>query len=132
MPQLNKIVCIEDEPDIRVVAEMALADIGGFEVKCCESGRQALYVTQEFIPDLFIVDVMMPGMDGPQTIKMLRAQPALADIPVIFMTAKVETQAREELMALGAIGIITKPFDPITLAEMVQSVWKKQEWTTKA
>lgn len=132
MSKLNKIVYIEDEADIRTVAEIALAEIGGLEVKCCASGKEALKLCQTFIPDVFLVDVMMPEMDGPETVKCLRAQPMLSHIPVIFMTAKVQIEAREDLMAMGAMGVIHKPFDPMTLAEMVQSVWKKQQCTTKA
>ncbi|HAA91651.1 MAG TPA: hypothetical protein DCE33_04355, partial [Rhodospirillaceae bacterium] len=87
-PELKKILMAEDDGDIQMIAEMALKDVGGFEVKICSSGQDALDVFCEFAPDLVLLDVMMPGMDGPTTLNKLRERDDGADVPVIFMTAK--------------------------------------------
>src|SRR5208282_4571999 len=87
---LTRILVIDDEPDIQVVARMALEEIGGFTVEICSSGDEAIKKTTAFAPDLILLDVMMPGMDGPSTLKTLRTVPETAGIPIIFLTAKVQ------------------------------------------
>ena len=124
-PELNRILYVEDEPDIRAVAEVALAAVGGFTLKMCSSGEEALQVAEAFAPDLILSDVMMPGMDGPATLAALRQLPALANTPAMFMTAKVQPQEVEQLRALGAIEVIAKPFDPMTLAERIRAAWQQ-------
>lgn len=124
-PTLSKILYVEDEPDIQTIARIALEDVGGFELRVCDSGAEALEVVDEYRPDLLILDVMMPGMDGPTTLVELRKQPALADTPALFMTAKVQPQELEQLRAQGALEVITKPFDPMTLAETIREIWHK-------
>lgn len=121
---LKKILYVEDEPDIRTIAAMALESLGGFELACCSSGQEALDKAPEFEPDLILLDVMMPGMNGPSTLQALRALPGLASTPVIFMTAKVQPQELAEYRALGALDVIHKPFDPMLLAEHVREIWK--------
>lgn len=116
---------VEDEPDIRAVAELALVSIGGFEVKICESGTQAIACVEAFMPDLILLDVMMPAMDGRETFKALRAIPGLSGIPVVFMTAKVQPAEIEEYKRLGAVDVIAKPFDPMTLSDVVREVWQR-------
>lgn len=120
---LNRILLVEDEPDIRTVAELALASVGGFAVHLCEGGAQALAELPGFAPDLVMLDVMMPGMDGPATLAELRKLPQGKDVPVIFMTAKVQQAEIESYKRLGAIGVIAKPFDPMTLADQVRELW---------
>lgn len=122
---LNRILYAEDEPDIQTVALMALETIGGFTVNACNSGLEALDKAVEFMPDLILLDVMMPGMTGPNTLIELRKFPELENVPVIFMTAKVQPQEIEEYKALGAIEVIAKPFDPMTLADTVKDIWQK-------
>ncbi|OEY65800.1 response regulator [Marinobacter sp. X15-166B] len=124
MPELKRIMYVEDEPDIRAVAELALVSIGGFTVKMCESGAQALACVEAFNPDLILLDVMMPGMDGRETFRALRALPALRATPVVFMTAKAQPAEVEEYQRLGAVGVITKPFDPMALPDRVREVWQ--------
>lgn len=125
MSELRRILYVEDEPDIRAVAELALEAVGGFEVKLCESGEQALAEAEGFDPDLILLDVMMPRLDGPETLRALRAIPALTNIPVAFMTAKVQPSEVESYKALGAIEVIAKPFDPMTLSDKVRAIWDK-------
>lgn len=125
--QLKKILYVEDDPDIQTVAVMALEAIGGFTVQVCSSGRDAIETVTEFEPDLVILDVMMPGMDGPATLEALRKLPAAADANVIFMTAKVQSHEVEHYRKLGAVDVIAKPFDPMTLANQVQAVWDRQQ-----
>jgi DNA-binding response OmpR family regulator len=122
-PPLARILHVEDEPDIQEVARLALEMVGGFTVLSCDSGRKALSAAAEFRPDLILLDVMMPGMDGPTTLAELRKAPATAATPVVFMTAKVQTHEVARLKELGAADVIEKPFDPMTLAERVNAIW---------
>ena len=123
---LSRILYVEDEPDIRFVAEMALQAVGGFTVITCASGEEALSAAPAAGADLLLLDVMMPGMDGPGTLKALRALAATADTPVIFMTAKVQATEVAMYKALGALEVIAKPFDPMTLAAQIQKIWATQ------
>lgn len=125
MAELQRVLYVEDEPDIRAVADLALSVVGGLEVRLCESGTQALSAARDFMPDFILLDVMMPGMDGPETLKALRAAPELASIPIAFMTAKVQPAEIEAYKALGAADVIAKPFDPMTLAGTVRAIWAK-------
>jgi CheY-like chemotaxis protein len=125
MPPLSRILYVEDDPDIRVIASLALETVGGLVLKACESGPQAIAAAPGFAPQLLLLDVMMPGMDGPTTLAQLRQLPATAATPVIFMTAKVQASEIEHYRALGAIGVITKPFDPMGLAEQVRALWQQ-------
>ena len=122
---LNRILCVEDEPDIQEVLEMALVAAGRFTLLICGSGTEALMRAAEFAPDLILLDVMMPEMDGPSVLKGLRQIPAVAAAPVIFMTAKAQPQEVNTFRKMGALGVITKPFDPMSLAETIRSLWSQ-------
>ena len=111
---------VDDEPDIREVAEISLGLDPGLSTRSCGSGEEALKVAAEWIPDIILMDVMMPVMDGPATLSHLRDNPATANIPVIFMTARAQTRELDRFRALGAVGVIPKPFDPMTLAAAVR------------
>ena len=124
---LQSIMLVEDEPDIRTVAVMALEMVGGFRVRACGSGEEALQAVDAFNPQLLLLDVMMPGMDGPGLLAALRARPATAATPVIFLTAKAQPEEIARLRALGAIEVLAKPFDPMTLAEQVRASWQNME-----
>ncbi|MDP3171752.1 MAG: response regulator [Polaromonas sp.] len=125
MPKpLARILYVEDEPDIRMVAQMALEAVGGFTVIACASGSEALAAAPTATADLLLLDVMMPGMDGPSTLKALRDLPATATTPVIFMTAKVQATEVAQYMALGAIDVIHKPFDPMELSAQIGRIWE--------
>ena len=121
---MERILHIEDEGDIQEVARLALEDLGGFSVTLASSGRQGLELAREILPDLILLDVMMPGMDGPATLRALRACSETERIPVIFMTAKAQSHEVERYTNLGALGVITKPFDPMTLATEVRTLWR--------
>ena len=125
MSQLERILYVEDEPDIQAVAELALQSLGGFTLHVCSSGQQALEEAEAFKPQLILLDVMMPGMDGPTTMQELRKIDSLANVPVIFMTAKVQTNEVAEYMNMGALDVIAKPFDPMTLSDVVREIWSK-------
>jgi len=123
---LTRIMMVEDEPDIQAVARVALETVGGLLVEMCSSGKEALERAPEVRPQLILMDVMMPGMDGPSTLKELRARPDTKAIPIIFMTAKVQPQEVANFKMIGALGVIPKPFDPMTLAATVRSIWEKE------
>jgi two-component system OmpR family response regulator len=124
MNALQRVLYVEDEPDIREVAQLALETVGGLTVKICASGEEALREVAAFQPELVLLDVMMPGMDGPGTLRALREKPELANVPVVFMTAKVQPDETAHFMALGALAVIAKPFDPMTLADQVRALWE--------
>ncbi|MGO1234042.1 MAG: response regulator [Marinobacter sp.] len=121
--QINRVLYVEDDPDIRAVAELALVDVGGFEALLCESGQQALERIDDFNPDLVLLDVMMPGMDGPQTLRALQDRPSGLPAPAVFMTARLQPAEVEEYRAMGAIGVIPKPFDPMTLGDQIRDLY---------
>ena len=125
MSELSRILYVEDEPDIQAVTKLALEEIGGFTLEVCGNGDEALAKGVAFAPDLLLLDVMMPGMDGPTTLKALREIPELANVPAIFMTAKVQPHEVEEYKDLGAIDVIAKPFDPMTLSENLRDIWNR-------
>lgn len=121
---LRTILYVDDEPDIREVVELSLGLAPQLQVHTCDSGQRALQQLPQLRPDLLLLDVMMPALDGPGIFKQMQAQPLLASIPVIFMTAKAMPQEIQRLRQLGAIGVISKPFDPMQLAEQVFALWE--------
>jgi CheY-like chemotaxis protein/HPt (histidine-containing phosphotransfer) domain-containing protein len=116
-----RILHVDDEPDIREVVELSLGLDPDFAVRSCGSGREALAVAADWQPDFILLDVMMPAMDGPATLVQLRENARSASIPVIFMTARAQARELDRFRSLGAIGVIPKPFDPMTLAASVRS-----------
>lgn len=125
IPPLDKILFVEDDPDIQFVAEMALSVKGGFKVCICGSGAEALVESRTFLPDLILLDVMMPKMNGPTTMKNLKEIPETSKTPVIFMTAKVQPHEVAEYKQLGALDVIFKPFDPMTISQRIRDIWKR-------
>lgn len=123
--KLIKILYVEDEPDIQMVARLALETLGGFTVEVCSSGNEAIARAPEFQPQLILLDVMMPGMDGPKTLETLRGLSQTATTPAVFMTAKVQPAEVAQYKALGAVDVIPKPFDPMTLASIVEEIWSR-------
>lgn len=124
MNPLKRILHVEDDPSIQAVARVALEAIGGFQVLSCSSGAQALREAAHFAPQFILLDVMMPGMGGPETLARLREQLDLTDVPVAFMTAKVQPDEIDHLRGLGAREVIIKPFDPMLLAGQIRSIWE--------
>ena len=125
MVELKRILYAEDEPDIQAVAKIALETVGSFELKICNNGEEALANAVSYAPDLLLFDVMMPGMDGPTAYQAIKELPELVNTPVIFMTAKVQPTEVAEYKNMGAIDVIAKPFDPMTLAEQIQTIWQQ-------
>jgi len=123
--KLTRILYVEDEPDIRMVARLALETVGGFTVEVCSSGSEALAKIAGFKPQLILLDVMMPDMDGPSTLGKLRELSEFTATPVIFMTAKVQPREVEGYKQLGAVDVIPKPFDPMSLASTVTAIWER-------
>ncbi|WP_298721335.1 response regulator [uncultured Oceanisphaera sp.] len=123
----QRILYVEDDDDIREIAQLALETVGGFTVLLCASGEQALEQVADFDPDMILLDVMMPGMDGPSTLTALRQNPAQATTPVAFMTAKIQPQEIAAYKAMGALDVIAKPFDPIQLPVQIKAIWQQAQ-----
>ena len=123
--QLHRILYVEDEDDIRTIAKMALEAVGGFQVIECASGREAIAAAPGARADLILLDVMMPGMDGPATLRELRGIPATAGTPAIFMTAKIQPSEVSQYLDLGALDVIAKPFDPMAISAQIVSIWSR-------
>ena len=118
-----KLLHVDDEPDIREVAAFALELDPDIHLTSAPSGEVALDLLEGgFRPDVILLDVMMPRLDGPGTLGRLRLMPGLETTPVIFMTARVQAGEVDQYIAMGAIGVITKPFDPMTLAGQVNDL----------
>ena len=119
-----RVLHVDDEPDIREVVELSLALDPDLALKSCASGREALNEVEEWTPDLVLLDVMMPLMDGPTTLRHLRDMAPLVATPVVFMTARAQAREIESFKSLGVAGVIPKPFDPMTLAASVRGYVK--------
>jgi CheY-like chemotaxis protein len=113
----KRILLIDDEDDIREVASMTLETVGGFEVLTAASGQEGIERAIAAQPDAILLDVMMPEMDGPATLLRLQQNPATRDIPVLFLTAKIQAADQRRLTRLGARAIMAKPFDPYRLSD---------------
>jgi two-component system, OmpR family, response regulator len=125
MPALSRIMYVDDDPDLRAIAEISLRDLSGFTVELCGSGEEALQKAAAFNPQIVLLDVMMPGMDGIETFKRLQEFPQTANTPIVFVSAKVQSQEVHAYLALGAAGVIPKPFDPLALGEQARSLWSE-------
>lgn len=112
---------VDDEDDIREVAQLSLEMVGGWEVLAASSGAEGIRRAREELPDAILLDVMMPGMDGPTTFASLRADAATSHIPVILLTAKVQSADRRRFEEMGVAGVLSKPFDPMELAGQVSA-----------
>lgn len=120
---IQKVLLVDDDQHVRLVARIGLEDVGGWEVLQATNGKEAVEMAEEHKPDVILCDVMMPVMDGPATLAKLRESSTVKDIPVIFLTAKVQTDELAHYLSLGAKGVIMKPFDPLTLAEQVRKLF---------
>jgi two-component system, OmpR family, response regulator len=127
----KSILYVDDDPDIRSIVRAALCRIPGLQVSTVDSGEKAVDLAHEVRPDLVLMDVMMPGLDGPSALKRIQASVLLADTPVIFMTAKVLPAEINQFLQMGAIGVIVKPFDPLTLYDDLCGLWKRQYKTVR-
>lgn len=122
MKTISKVLLVDDEPHIRRIGELSLKGVGKWTAVLASSGAEALTIAERENPDLILLDVMMPGMDGPATLQQLRATESTARIPVIFMTAKVQKHEVDKYLAAGAVGVIPKPFDPMALPSLILQI----------
>jgi len=123
MTELQRILHVEDDDSIRLLTKVALETVGKLEVESCASGYEALEKISAFKPQVILLDVMMPGLDGPATLTELKDKHPLDTTLVLFMTAKVQQKELDHFRSLGAYEVITKPFDPMTLSEQIKSFW---------
>lgn len=123
MKELKKILYAEDESDIQIIVETIIQSMSDYEIKICNNGKILLENVEQFKPDLILLDVMMPEMDGISTFKALQADEKTKNIPVIFMTAKAQVHEIKVFEDTGVIGVITKPFDPLQLCSQIAEIW---------
>ncbi len=119
------VVYVDDDPDICIVVQTTLCLLAGMDVHTACSGEMAIGLAYEKRPDLIVLDVMMPGLDGPATYRRIRESPLIADTPIVFMTAKVMPAEVAHFLGLGAIGVIGKPFDPLRIGDELHDLWNK-------
>jgi two-component system, OmpR family, response regulator len=127
MKLLRHILCVDDEEDIQEIVKLCLELDGDFTITCCGSGAEALESLPSTKPDLILLDVMMPRMDGPATFSAIKNADAGRNLPVIFMTARIQGPEVSQYLAMGAIGVVPKPFDPMTLADEIRRLWAKAQ-----
>lgn len=130
VPPLRRVVVAEDDPDISAVVALALGRVGGLEVTTCANGRAVLDLVPRLVPDLFLLDVMMPEMDGLETLARLKTERRTMAIPVIFMTARARPSDLETYRSRGAAGTIAKPFDPMTLTRHLHALYRESRHAT--
>lgn len=129
-PQLQRILMVEDDPDIRFVASLALEAVGGYTTRICSGGEEALQVVGAFAPDLILLDVMMPDMDGPTVLQHLRRAEPTREVPIVFLTARAQDHEITSYLALGALAVISKPFDPLELPTTLAAIWDQHQGGT--
>lgn len=120
-----KLLHVEDDADIREIALMALDISGEFDVVQCHTGEDALAQVRDYTPDIILLDMMMPGLTGRETLEKMREIPELASVPAVFMTARAQHAEIEELLQNGASDVISKPFDPMALPDMIKQAMQK-------
>lgn len=116
------ILLVDDDADIRTIARMTLEAVGNMQVTAVSSANAALEALQGDLPDLVLLDVMMPGTDGTSLLEIMRADPRLAPLPIVFMTARAQGAEIERYLSLGAVGFVGKPFDPMTLPDRLRAI----------
>jgi CheY-like chemotaxis protein len=122
---LNRILYVEDDADIRKIVSLSLESIGDYTVAACGSCADALQVVEEFDPDLLLLDVMMPDVDGPGTLRELRKCDHATNAPAVFITAKVQAGDLANYRRLGVVDVIVKPFDPMVLSARIAEIWQQ-------
>jgi two-component system, OmpR family, response regulator len=122
---LQRVFCIDDEEDILQVLQLSLETVGGLSVVCCSNPVEALGRIEAANPEVIMLDVMMPQMDGPATFAALRKLPGLSEVPIVFMTARAQPEDIESYLGLGAAGVIVKPFDPMTVSSEIETIWRE-------
>jgi len=125
--KLARVLVVEDDPDIQKVIRMSLKMRGVTEIVLVDNGTDCLERLNGFTPDVILLDVMMPHVDGYATCRRLKENPATRKIPVVYLTARVQKADRERGMKLGAVGYLTKPFDPMTLHSQIVAILSEQD-----
>jgi CheY-like chemotaxis protein len=127
-PARRKVLVVDDDPDLRRLGEISLSKVARWDVVVGSSGREAVALAAAHVPDVVLLDVSMPDMDGPAALAEIRRDPRSASIPVVFITARALPQEIDALLALGAAGVMTKPFDAVRLAERLSALlgWEGQ------
>ena len=123
--ELRRILYVEDDGPTRTVGSIALETVGGFEVVACSSGAEALSRAPSAAADLILLDILMPDMDGPEILARMRMIPQTAATPVVFLTTEVQPAVVKELRALGAVEVLAKPFDSMTLPQKLREIWAR-------
>lgn len=126
---LERVLYIEDDEDIQAIVKVALEDVGGLVLQVCSGGREALQAMPGFRPDLVLLDVMMPGMDGPSTLRALRELPGYGGLPAVFLTARAQPSDIAQYQGLGVLGVIVKPFQAGRLAQQLRDLWQRRTET---
>ncbi|NHC10086.1 response regulator [Stutzerimonas degradans] len=126
MRELKRILHVEDVPSIQVITRIALEKLGGFEVLSCPSGQAALEQVEAFAPQLILLDVMLPQMDGVELLRQLAERIDLSDVPVVFLTGNLQFEEHDELSRLGMRAVLHKPFDPLQLATQLRTIWEER------
>ena len=119
---LRHVLCVDDDADIRAILELALGTVGNLEVSTCESGADALETLQRSMPDMVLLDVVMPEMDGLETLAHIVETPRTASLPVVMLTANTQEHEVASYRSAGAVGVIAKPFDPLDLADRLRQI----------
>jgi DNA-binding response OmpR family regulator len=127
MRALHSVLYVDDDPDISAIVEATLCAMAGFVVCTAASGERAIELAADWRPDLILMDVVMPGLDGPSTLQRMRATESIAAIPVVFLSAKLMPSEVREFLQLGALGVIGKPFDPRRLCADLADLWRRAE-----
>ncbi len=130
-PPLNKILYLEDSIEFQQIVGMTLIDLGGYDVKICSCGAEVLEIAENFNPDLFLLDIIVPDISGPDLLKKLRKIPLFEKTPTVFISANFTTNELMEFSELGVIGIVRKPFDPISLPETIEGLYQGNQLDEK-
>jgi two-component system, OmpR family, response regulator len=131
IPETIKILYAEDDMDLHVITRLALEDCPQFQLQTCINGQEAVDALARFRPDLIILDVMMPKMDGVTAFNVIRSMPEFAQVPIVFLTARIQPAEVETYKQLGAINVIGKPFDPVALPHIIEEIWTKYRRSLK-
>jgi len=123
--ELKKILFVDDDEDIHFIVKLSLKRLPGVELQFAQSGEEAIKIALEFKPDLILLDVMMPNMDGITTLQGIKLMPSIAKTPVVFLTARAQQTEIKEYLNYGILDVIVKPFDPMTLGNLVEQIWSK-------
>ena len=126
MPPLQNVLHVDDDDDVRSIVELSLSLNRRLVVRQCSSGAEAVEVCREFVPDLLLLDLMMPNMSGEEAWDEIRRLPGLETVPAVFLTAKAQTETTERLLKKGALGVISKPFDPMQIGSKLDELWDSQ------